>query len=294
LATSDRRTAARAWASRSAGTLASNQSDYGRARVLLQEALDIYEELGELVEIARTLNNFGLVEWAQMNIELARDYFTRALANNRIVGEKWGIAASLSNLGMLEDTMDSRGYLQEAYSLFLELGDKSSASTALNNLGVTAHREGNLEEAQRLWEDCVALYREINNRQSLGLALTNLAVVARDRGNYDEARKLNREGLALSQAIGDVRIIGQVLIRMGGMASMEENYEKSARLFGAAHRLMSEWKVVSPPSSKKDQDLYEGKAREELGEARYDEMWREGRRLSVEEAIEIGLTKGPD
>lgn len=290
LAASGKRTLARARTSQSAGALAQTQADYASARAYLQEGLEIFEELGDLSNMARALNSLGLVAWGQLQIDLARDYFTRALVLQRDLGEKWGVAASLANLGMLEDNNYAREYLEESYRLFIELGDKSSATVALNNLGVQAHREGNLEEARRHWEECAAHFREMNNKESLGLALTNLAVVARDSGRFDEARELNREGLDIARGIGDLRVVGHTLDRMAGMAALEQQYEKSALLFGAVTQHLSDWNMLLPPASQRDHDKHEALAISAIGEARYSALKQQGASLTLDEALDLGLS----
>jgi tetratricopeptide (TPR) repeat protein len=78
-------------------------------------SLALKEELGHKEGIAASLNNLGVIEQARGNLDAAVDLHTRSLALEEELGNKQGIAASLNNLGMIEQ---ARGNLDAACSLW--------------------------------------------------------------------------------------------------------------------------------------------------------------------------------
>jgi predicted ATPase/class 3 adenylate cyclase len=91
--------AARARALHGAGILAFRQGDAGRAVARLEEALDLYRELGDTCAIAASLGNLGLVAYRQGEYGRAVARLEEALDLLRELDDMPGIAASLVNLG---------------------------------------------------------------------------------------------------------------------------------------------------------------------------------------------------
>ena len=73
----------------------------------------------------------------------------------------------------------------------------------LNNLGLAAYRQGNLEQAVPNFRQSLAEFRDAGNSFGESLVLMNLGRVARRRGEYAEAHKLIVESLALRWEQGD-------------------------------------------------------------------------------------------
>jgi tetratricopeptide (TPR) repeat protein len=118
--TDGERTAARAKALKGAATLVQNQSDYELARKLFEEGLMIYRELGDRSGVAASLTNLGWMAWRQGDYAAARTLSEEGLALHR------------------------------------ELENEEGSIHALNNLGWVAHYSGDFELARSLFEECVS------------------------------------------------------------------------------------------------------------------------------------------
>ncbi|HEY7130874.1 MAG TPA: NB-ARC domain-containing protein, partial [Candidatus Limnocylindrales bacterium] len=93
------RTAERARALHGSGMLANWQSDFGRARAVLLEALDIRLELGLKADAAATLNQLGLIGLDTGDLAEAEARCRQGLEIRRELGDEAAIAASLNTLG---------------------------------------------------------------------------------------------------------------------------------------------------------------------------------------------------
>ena len=78
--------------------LASRQGDYAAARALHEESLSIRRELGERWGIASSLNNLGNVAYAQGDYAAARMLDQQSLAVQHALGDRRGIAYTLESL----------------------------------------------------------------------------------------------------------------------------------------------------------------------------------------------------
>ncbi|HKQ74605.1 MAG TPA: protein kinase [Blastocatellia bacterium] len=195
LAMSDgKRTAARARALIGAATLAQNQSDYDLARKLFEEGLMIYRELGDRSGVAASLTNLGWMAWRQ------GDYAT---------------AHTLS---------------EEGLALHREIANPQGIIHALNNLGWVAHYRGDFELAQSLYEECASLWRNLGEKRGLAFSLTNLGLTTQKLGDTERAAALLEEALALIQQVGDRQLIAWARCARGTVALDQGDQQRSEAL----------------------------------------------------------------
>jgi hypothetical protein len=92
--------------------------------------------------------------------------------------------------------------------------------------------------------------------------------VALAREDYEEATELLREGVALSGQTGDQANLAYSLKGLATVTGVRGEAERSARLFGAAERLLEEVGIAVYNYYKPDRSLYErteAAVRSELG-----------------------------
>ena len=217
-----------------AGNLAYLQGDYSAARLLCEESLAAYRELGDKQGTALALNNLGNIAIDQGDYAAARALNEESLAIKRELGDKRGIANSLNNLGNVARNQGeherARALHEESLALKRELGDKRGIASSLNNLGAVAYRQGDYAGARALHEESLAIRREIGHRWGIALALNNLADVARMQGDYPAARSLYEESLVMRRELGDKRGIAYSLNNLGLVASSEGDFASASLL----------------------------------------------------------------
>jgi tetratricopeptide (TPR) repeat protein len=72
----------------------------------------------------------------------------------------------------------------------------------LNDLGRVAQVRGELEQAQRYYQDALGLFRELNAPEGQAEALRELGSVSQKTGDFVLAASYLQEALTLFQAIG--------------------------------------------------------------------------------------------
>jgi predicted ATPase len=199
--TDGERTAARAKALNGVATLAQNQSDYELARKLFEEGLMIYRELGDRNGIAASLTNLGWMAWRQSDYAAAR---------------------ALS---------------EEGLALHRELGNSEGSIHALNNLGWVAHYSGDFELARSLFEECVSLWRKLGEKRSLAFSLTNLGRTTQKLGATERAAALLDEALTLIRQVGDRQLIAWASCTRGSVAMDEGDEPNAETLLGSGCEL---------------------------------------------------------
>ncbi|HVT46091.1 MAG TPA: protein kinase [Thermoanaerobaculia bacterium] len=141
---------------------------------------------------------------------------------------------------------DAQGDFDAAYRHFSEtlrlsrsLDDPWGTANALNNLGITALRRGDLGAARTLQEESLGIWRSLGeNELAVALSLQNLGNVARAAGDlgaarshYEEARRIferaeDRRGVAWS-----LDLLAGVMSSAGDTSAAREVLEQSLSVF---------------------------------------------------------------
>ena len=228
---------------RGAGILAFQQGDYVQAKVIHEQGLALFRELGDKLGIARELNELGEIARHLGDYPEAVALHTESLALRYEIDDKEGLAISLGQLGAIAldrgQHIHARELLEESLKLNREREDKLLTALSLNNLGLVAQLLSEFARAVSLFEEALSLYRELEDKLGISNALLNLASVAKDQGYFKQAIKLYNECLGLKHEVGDRRGIGRVLVGLAEIAIFQGNYargddlaEQSLKIFG--------------------------------------------------------------
>jgi DNA-binding CsgD family transcriptional regulator len=225
---------------------------------------------------------------------------------------------------------DAIGSAERAYALFERLGDRTGAAVTLLGHARIATAAGMPERARAAYTKVIALADELDRPALKAAALANLAVLEMHEARFREAADLARESLALARRLGTLDWVAfaaeslagaQVALGdyEGALASVRECIEAvhafrgegprsgfllyilaavaagigegrvGARLLPTGDRLMQRLGNAPEPYTGDLRRSTERTLRSRLGPA-FDEVFESGRSLSVDQAIEEGLT----
>ena len=125
--------------------------------------------------------------------------------------------------------------------------------------------------------------------------LSNLGLVAYHQGDYAGARALYRESLVIFCDLRDRWGIALSLEGLAYVASAQARPVQAARLWGAAERLREEIGCPLPPSERSRYDSQLAATRAAIDDdVAFDLAWKEGRAMTLEQAIEYELGEKQD
>jgi DNA-binding SARP family transcriptional activator/predicted ATPase len=221
-------------------------SDRNEARRLFEQALALYQAVGDRWGMANTLASLGGVAWNLGDYQEARRWHEESLAIRQSLGDQRGIAASLMAVG---STALSQGRLDDAEqlvrkgcALHQEIGDQRGIADGLRHLGVALLALGKLAEASSLLKRCVAIYTDLGFQ--FGLEVAMLGDAQAHLGNYDAAQRHGEEGLAIARRTGYRRGIGYSLFVLGEVALAAGKYGEAAKLLEesvAVYQEIGQW-----------------------------------------------------
>ena len=196
--------------------------------------------------------------------------------------------------GLTYDQSDfpaARALYEESLAIRRKLGDRWGIATSLNNLGLLAREQDDYPAARALSEESLAIQRELGDREGIALSLTNLGSVASAQGDDAAARTLFKQSLVIQHELGDRR---RALLNRSKDSptsrSPPPGLVGQPTFGGAAEQLRN---VIGAPLPRSDCAPHERQvsaARVALGDdAAFDEAWREGRAMTPEQIFEYVL-----
>ena len=138
---------------------------------------------------------------------------------------------NLYNRGQLGAAEQS---LNEAQRVFLEVGDRASAATALNSLGAVLGDQQDLSRAERMYEQSLAVSEEIGDRRGMAAALNNLGVLYKDRRRYDDARRVHERALTLRREVADQQLVATSLANIGVVFFEQDRFAEATERYRQA------------------------------------------------------------
>jgi CHAT domain-containing protein/tetratricopeptide (TPR) repeat protein len=224
------------------------KGEYALGASAAQRQLDIRKKyLGERhPEVARSLNDLGVLLKAQSDYGRARQMYEEAL---RIRRELLGpthpdVAETVDNLAGLLRRLGDYACAESLYVEATEIrrrlfGDEHrSVALSLNNLGVFYLDQGKLAEAESLHREALAMNLKVFGHEHLQVALNlqNLAINFWRQGNLAAAEPFFRDALAMRHRLlgGDHPAVASSLSGLANLLYSQGDYAAAEDLFREA------------------------------------------------------------
>lgn len=195
------------------------------------------------------------------NLERARELAQANLSRHRELGDTAGTADALSLLGLIAFHQGRYEECLEHLKGALELvgaGNNSLRGIVLHNLALLASKQGQCDEAQRLYEEALDFRRRAGHLRGEAETLGNLGVLAHLAGNLEEARLRYQESIALHKRLGDRHGAAIILNNLGELCEAQGDLEAAALFFFHAERIFRD---LQSPHVRTTSDFLEGLAR---------------------------------
>ncbi|MCX9076293.1 MAG: tetratricopeptide repeat protein, partial [Candidatus Methanoperedens sp.] len=209
-------------------TLAEDYENAASITFELQEYLDTRGNYRTLVELyngvlpgthSAVLGNLGSAFYRLGQVEKAIQYYEKALAIDKEIGDRRGEGNALGNLGLAYDALGqvekAIQYYEKTLPIDKEIGDRRGEGTTLGNLGNAFYSLGQIEKAIQYYEKALDIAQEIEDRKGEGNALGNLGIAYNRFGQVEKAIQYYERALAIAQEIGDRRGEGNALGNLG-------------------------------------------------------------------------------
>ncbi|MGJ3251933.1 MAG: CHAT domain-containing protein [Elainellaceae cyanobacterium] len=207
------------------------RGDYQQALSMLQQALEIYREIGDRRGEGATLTGIGAVYRNLGQYSQALDYYQQALEINIETGDRQGEGTTLNNIGVVYDSLgqyqQALDYYQQALAIRTDIGDRRGEGVTLNNIGAVYDNLGQYQQALDYYQQALAITTVIGDRSDEGNILDNIGQVYHNLGQYQQALDYYQQALAIRTDIGDRRGEGTTLNNIGGVYDSLGQYQQA-------------------------------------------------------------------
>lgn len=157
-------------------------------------------------------------------------------------------------------------------------------ATSLLNLGTAQMRAGQVAAARELFERALAIYREIRDRHFLARTLIQIGYAELLTSGPDSATPAIASAMEIVAEIGDGWGIAEGLEAVGTLRSLSQP-RSTVLLSAAAAHLRERISMRQHPADAVIIRLYLDRARASMTSEAFAEIWREGRALTLAEAV---------
>lgn len=236
-----------------AGWLTRASGDFGKAGELLKHSLEMALEIGD--------KNRGA--WALMDMGLsARDQGDH----------KQAISCFLQGLTFAQES-----------------GENRAIGVCLYSLAQSYDLTGSLDKSRKYWEQGLDILRAEGDPTHIAWGLEGIAGNAYLANDFANARRFHLESLKFKVDVMDKLGIAYSFEGLAQVSAAEEEVERAAVLWGAAHQLRE---VMNIPLESSRQDIYTSLipiTRAKIGDEVFEDAWKMGKAMSLNEAIEYAL-----
>jgi predicted ATPase len=231
------------------GSIAEQRAELDRAFDLQVESLRICEALEDEYYVSEIQRTIGSVRISMGDYDGGIAWTELALATARRIGSQFGIAGAAYNLGTL-----------------------------------ALHRH-EMARATRYLEEAAAVMELIGDKMHLTLLAEAYGILYRERGDFEQATAKLREAIRTALRLGARYRVPSISVHLAWAAMLEGDAERAMRVDGISDLLREEFNSPTSKETLEEIRLLLRPAVEKLGEAEAARIRREGREMTVAEAL---------
>ncbi|MCC6298954.1 MAG: hypothetical protein IT314_06625 [Anaerolineales bacterium] len=276
------------------GWISVTLGEHKKGRAVLERAIALGEKSNDLPTQARAYGVLALISSFLGDFPkalLAAGKSVRIARERDLIAElslSLTISAQLEYLGN-RDLSTARDYIYEAADLVRKGGFAWTSTLIEFGVGHTAAAMGDLETARLAFKRSGDSARLVGNKRVAYSSDSEFAHILRQYGELDEPLATYRDLLPKWKDLGHRAAVAHELECIAYILTKKEEPERAVHLLGAAKSLREAIDSVMTPNEQVEYEKEVSALREMLGEAEFNKEWDKGRKMSMDEAIELAV-----
>jgi tetratricopeptide (TPR) repeat protein len=198
-------------------------------------------------------------------------------------------AASFVEFFVNRDFAKADTFREKASELLREHGSRYSYGLTVLGFGDLLVRQGQFQKAREELNSAMQTMQEIGSTRHIANIKSVLAHVLRREGNYIEAIPAYQETIKEWKRMGQRSAVAHQLECLAFIAKAMEQPDQAARLLGAAEGLRQKIEIDMTPSEREEYEKEVADLKANMDEKVFDSLWKEGRSMTMDEAIDLAL-----
>ncbi len=259
----------------------------------IQEAISISRSTGDKLILGYSLEMYSTAS-TYVNLPGGFEAAEEGLAVLSELNDKWGLGLAYQNLAKIASSRGDRQKGQIYFGMLKELMQDQPMSFQAGmfflGMGRSEIVQGQYEAAKSHFEDGLNIFKRLGYKNFQIMFTSELGHLARYQGDIKQAKKIYHETIASWRDLGNRSAIAHELECFGFISIAEEEPQRAIKLFGAAEALREKIKAQMTDQERIEYDQAVAQVRGLLDEKEFDELWAEGRLMSMEQAIQFALS----
>ncbi len=159
---------------------------YDEARDLIEQAIQLFKQLGDLPSQARCLRELGHTAVSQRELDRAEEYFQRAIRLHEEFDDPVGLTYTLHGLARVARY---QGRLDEARRLFTQNLEMFTQQKDTLGRGYSLRHLGELNDDDSALQEACAIFEKAGEQRNLGTGQLSLGELMARRGQFADARR---------------------------------------------------------------------------------------------------------
>ncbi|HEY9044801.1 MAG TPA: tetratricopeptide repeat protein, partial [Ohtaekwangia sp.] len=213
------------------GRLKRDQDNTVEALNNMFEALKLYREINDQVQIANSLNDISIVYANSNDLEKSLDYFKQSLEIFQQMGDEKGESYALNNIGIIYQDLGNEAMAKEYFIKSLKIKEKNKdlygISRGYSNLGSISENHQQWNEALTYYFKADSIFEQTQDLQAQSINFSAIARIKEKQGNVAEAIRYATRALEKGR---EIKALSPMLKASKLLASFEEkrsNYKVS-------------------------------------------------------------------
>jgi tetratricopeptide (TPR) repeat protein len=209
------------------------------------------------------------------------------------IDDKWGLSMAYQNMVRVAESRDDENeeekYLAKLKQLVRETPLSLPSGLFYLGMGHSETMQGHYEAAKANFEEGLSIFRYLRHPGFQLIMTSEIGHTTRRLGQTLEAKKIYDKTLRSWQTTGNRGAIANQLEGFAFLAIVEEEPQRAAKLLGAAEAIRE--RVQSPMTDFEQIEYVQSleRLRFMLAEPELNELWAEGRAMTLDESIQFAL-----
>ncbi len=206
-------------------------------------AYRLASEFGYPGEMARAMNNMGVVLNNRGLYGRSQAYYDSALVLYYQIKDSLGIAHSYNNLGLLKKNQgeytESMQYFYKASGFYEKIGYIEGQATVHINIGVVYYHQGNIERAIEYHKNALELQKKRGDSRELAVNIRNIGSLYSLLGDDQQALDYYLEALSIEKRIDNSQGIAIIYNNIGELYAHRNDFENALNYFNKSYDIKS-------------------------------------------------------
>lgn len=266
--------------------------DYSRALSQFQRAFAVAGPASKARNAA--LNSAAMLAFRRRDQDAAGSLYKEALRAGQQIGDSASISGAHLGLGRVAarkgNYAETQRHAEAAILIREAMGDPRGKIGPYHMLAFANRLQKKYEAAARVYEYTIALHGLMQNPGGVASEMFNLGFTRLHQNDTVGAERLLRESLTAMKAINSPDQL-YLLGAFAALATVRKEPLRAAKLWGAMDAALDRGKLTLDPDDQVEIDTYVPMARRLGKTAVFDAARKEGRQLSLTEAVALALAR---